>query len=147
MSLWDWVLAVYERPGVPETCLRLQDEFGLNTSFLLWAWWAKPAPHQLVQAVEVTKSWDSMALMPLRAVRRALKAPQPLVADSAREALREEVKGAELHAERVLVDTLERLGGAPGQTVTGLAALTAASRAFGDPPPVDALASLAAALE
>ena len=146
MPLWDWVLEAYTRPNVPETCLRLQDEFGLNTSFLLWAWWAKPAPHQLVQAVEVTKSWDSMALMPLRAVRRALKAPHPPVADSAREALREEVKAGELHAERVLVETLERFGDAPGAG-EGFAALKGAAEAFGGSAPDSVLAALSTALE
>jgi uncharacterized protein (TIGR02444 family) len=148
MSLWDWVLAVYERPGVPETCLKLQDEYGQVVSFLLWAYKTRAAdPALLGRAVLAVRAWDETALSPLRDVRRALKAPCPPVADAEREGLRAEVKAAELHAERVLVDTLERLGGAPGQTVTGLAALTAASRAFGDPPPVDALASLAAALE
>jgi uncharacterized protein (TIGR02444 family) len=146
MSLWDWVLEAYGRPAVPETCLRLQDEFGQNTSFLLWALWAKPEPRQLEQAVEVTKSWDSMALMPLRAVRRALKAPHPPVADSAREALREEVKAAELHAERVLVETLERIGGGPGAG-DGFTALKAAAEAFGGSAPDAALAALAMALE
>jgi uncharacterized protein (TIGR02444 family) len=146
MSLWDWVLEAYKRPAVPETCLRLQDEFGLNTSFLLWALWAKPEPRQLAQAVEVTKSWDSMALMPLRAVRRALKAPHPPVADSAREALREEVKAGELHAERVLVETLERIGEGPGAG-DGFAALKKAAEAFGGAAPDTVLAALSTALE
>ena len=37
MSLWDWALEVYARPGVPDTCLVLQDDHGQNTSYLLWA--------------------------------------------------------------------------------------------------------------
>jgi uncharacterized protein (TIGR02444 family) len=144
--LWNWVVDAYARPGVPETCLKLQDEFGQNTSLLLWAWWAKPDPGQLERAVEVTKSWDSTALMPLRAVRRTLKAAHPPVADASREALREEVKAAELHAERVLVETLERLGDGPGAG-EGFAALKAATKAFGGSVPDAALAALSTALE
>ena len=39
MSLWGWTLEAYARPGVPEACLELQDEYGQNTSYLLWAVW------------------------------------------------------------------------------------------------------------
>jgi uncharacterized protein (TIGR02444 family) len=153
MSLWEWALGVYERPGVPETCLKLQDEFGQNTSFLLWAFWARASqPGLVARAAAAARDWDRLALTPLRAVRRALKPACPPVADAAREGLREEVKAAELHAERVLVETLERMSGGrrcahEGGEASGLAALTAASQAWGAPAPQAALAVLAAALE
>jgi hypothetical protein len=41
MDIWDWALAAYGRPGVPEAALALQDRHGQNTSFLLWAVWAE----------------------------------------------------------------------------------------------------------
>lgn len=146
MSLWDWVLAAYERPGVPEACLRLQDEFGQNTSFLLWAIRARPAdPALLERAARAARAWDETALHPLRAVRRGLKAPAPPVADAAREGLRDDVKAAELRAERVLVETLESLGGAAGQG-SARDALTAAAQAWGRPAPAETLAALADAV-
>ncbi|CAN7643422.1 TIGR02444 family protein [Phenylobacterium sp. LjRoot225] len=153
MALWDWMLAAYARPGVPETCLTLQDEFGQNTSVLLWAAWARPADAGVFEtATRVAQTWDQTTLHPLRAVRRALKAPFPPVADAAREGLREDVKAAELRAERVLVETLEALSGAPadkaeaGDQGSALQALTAAVKAWGRPAPDDALAALAAGL-
>jgi len=149
MGLWDWMLAVYERPGVPATCLRLQDEFGQNTSLLLWAAGVRPMdPAVLQAAARAAHAWDETALHPLRGVRRALKAPAPPVPDAAREGLREAVKAAELRAERVLVETLETLGGSsPGAGGgSALQAMTAAVRAWGRPAPEDALAALAAAL-
>lgn len=147
MSLWDWVLAAYGRPGVPETCLTLQDAYGQNTSFLLWALRTRAAdPALLAPAAEVTRLWDERALSPLREVRRALKPACPPVGDGARETLREEVKAAELHAERVLVETLEQLCDAVGGG-SGLAALKAAAQAWGEPAPDPVLASLAAMLE
>lgn len=148
MALWDWMLAAYARPGIPETCLTLQDEFGQNTSVLLWAAWARPADANLLErATRTAHAWDETTLHPLRAVRRALKAPAPPVADAAREGLREDVKAAELRAERVLAETLEALGGTPkSDRGSALAAMTAVVKAWGRPAPVDALAALAAGL-
>jgi len=151
MGLWDRVVAAYERAGVPEICLKLQDEHGQNTSLLLWAAIARPQDEAvLAQAVAAARSWDETALTPLRAVRRALKAPSPPVADAAREGLREDVKAAELRAERVLVETLESLraaaSGPVAQDGAALAAVTAAARAWGRPAPDAALAALVAGL-
>jgi uncharacterized protein (TIGR02444 family) len=140
------VLTAYERPGVPETCLKLQDEFGQNTSFLLWAICARPADAAVLdRAAETARAWDETALKPLRAVRRALKAPAPPVADPAREGLREDVKAAELRAERVLVETLETLSHG---AIQGAAhdAVMAAVQAWGRPAPAETLAALAGAV-
>ena len=147
MSLWDWTLEAYARPGVPEACLALQDEHDLNTSFLLWAVWAEgPDAAVLAQAASAGKTWDARVLKPIREVRRTLKAGFPAIDDGGREGLREDVKSVELRAERVLMETLEALtedrrGGTPALT-----ALQAASRAWGGRAPDDALARLAGAL-
>ena len=146
MSIWDWALEAYARPGVPDACLRLQDEYGQNTSLLLWAVRAEVRdPDVLAGAAAAARAWDRTALVPLRDVRRALKPPLPPFDDGARLELREQVKGLELAAERLLLETLDRLskgrGGAPA-----LEALTAASAAWGKPAPAQALAELAVAL-
>jgi uncharacterized protein (TIGR02444 family) len=146
MSLWAWACAAYARPRVAETCLALQDAHGQNTCLLLWALWARPTDAALVaRAAAVARAWDAAAISPLRAARRALKAPSPPVADTARERLRGDVKAAELAAERVLLETLEGLGGRGAASPR--AALTAASHAWGRAAPDDALAALAAALD
>ena len=146
MSLWDWTLEAYGQPGVPEACLALQDGYGQNTSMLLWAVWAETAdPGLLARAADAAHRWEAVALVPLRAVRRALKAPLPPIDDGAREALRDDVKAAELRAERLLMETLEAMGGHRGGA-HALAALEAASKAWAKPAPADALATLAAAL-
>ena len=146
MALWDETLEAYGRPGVPEACLVLQDAHGQNTSLLLWAVWAETAdPQVLARAADVARRWEAMTLTPIRAVRRALKPPFPGVADPAREDLREGVKAVELRAERVLMESLEGLTAGRGGA-HALAALEAASKAWGKPAPADALAALAAAL-
>lgn len=147
MVIWDWALQAYGRPGVPEACLTLQDAHGQNTSLLLWAVFSETRdPALLAEAAAATRAWDATALVPLREVRRALKPPLPPVEDAAREALREEVKRLELAAERVLLETLERLSGGRLGGAPAMEALEAASKAWQKPAPADALAELAAAL-
>jgi uncharacterized protein (TIGR02444 family) len=147
VAIWEWALAAYARPGVPEACLRLQDEHGQNTSFLLWAVWAETAdPALLRRAADIAVRWEATALVPLREVRRALKPAFPPVEDAAREGLREDVKAAELRAERVLMETFESLAGAASGGAHAFDALKAAAAAWRTPAPDEALAALAAAL-
>ena len=147
MSLWTWALETYALDGVPEACLALQDEHGQNTPFLLWAIWAETAdPDLLARAAAASRAWDAVAVKPLRAVRRALKAAQPPIDDDAREALREDVKAAELHAERVLLETLAEMSGHQKGGAHALDALRAAAQAWGRPVSDEALAVLAEAL-
>jgi len=146
VAIWEWVLGAYSRPGVPQACLTLQDAHGQNTSFLLWAVYAEVKDAALLaRAAEVTRAWDRTALVPLRDVRRALKPPLPPLPDRAREALREEVKGLELAAERLLLETLEGLSHGRGGA-HALEALEAAAKAWDKPAPPEALAELAVAL-
>ena len=143
--LWDWTLAAYDRPGVPEATLALQDEHGLNTAFLLWAVWADPDRETLANGVQTTVLWDETVLWPLRNVRRSLKASRRPFDDAAREDLREDVKAAELKAERVLMETLEALGG-PAVAADPVGALTRAAMAWCGQAPSEALTRLARAL-
>jgi uncharacterized protein (TIGR02444 family) len=146
VAIWDWALEAYARPGVPEACLRLQDEHGQNTSFLLWAVYAEVGdPELLASAAAAAQAWDHTALVPLREVRRALKPPLPPIDDHARLALREGVKGLELAAERLLLETLEGMSQGRGGA-HALEALEAAAKAWDKPAPAGALAELAAAL-
>lgn len=146
-GLWDWTLAAYAQNGTPEATLKLQDDHGQNTSFLLWAVWAEgPDAAALAQGVRIAKAWEATVLKPIRQVRRDLKPAFDGVDDGAREGLREDVKAAELRAERVLTEALEALAGGSSGGLPALAALKAASAAWGTPAPDDALAELAAAL-
>jgi uncharacterized protein (TIGR02444 family) len=147
MSLWDWTLEAYAQAGVPEATLALQDTHGQNTSYLLWAVWAEgPDAEALRRGAEAAKAWDAAVLKPLREVRRRLKPAFPPVEEAAREGLREDVKAAELRAERVLMETLETLAPARSGGLPALEALKTASAAWGRAAPDDALAGLAAAL-
>ncbi len=146
MAIWEWALGAYARPDVSDACLALQDDHGQNVSFLLWAVWAETCePELLGSAAQTARAWEARVLAPIRNVRRLLKPAFPPIDDRAREGLREDIKSAELRAERVLLETFESMTRTRGRT-PALEALRAASRAWGKPPPDDALARLARAL-
>ncbi|MFA5600510.1 MAG: TIGR02444 family protein [Phenylobacterium sp.] len=146
MSLWDWAVAAYERPGVADACLELQDAHGQNTCFLLWAAWSGAAdPGLLEHAAETAQVWENEVVAPLRRVRRDLKSPTPPVADADRETLREQVKSTELAAEKSLLEALGRI--LPARRSPDLVqVLQAAARAWGAAAPDAALERLAQAL-
>jgi uncharacterized protein (TIGR02444 family) len=146
MALWDWTLRAYDRPGVPEACLALQDQHGLNTSLLLWAAWADPGEAALTAAVAAGEAWDQQVLWPLRNTRRDLKSPMAGIDDTARLALREDVKAAELRAERVLMESFEALAGQASRPFGLAAALARTARAWNGSAPETALANLVGAL-
>ena len=145
-SFWEWALAAYDKPGVAEACLALQDDHGQQTAYLLWAAFAAPSPKALADGAELARHWEREVLGPIRQARRALKPALPPVEDGARLGLREEVKVVELGAERLLMETLEGLVGGPTEAADPMPALSAAGRAWGRPPPEEALRRLASAL-
>jgi len=150
VRFWDWALAAYDRPGVAEACLALQDDHGQQTAYLLWAAFADPEAAALAEGAALARRWEGEVLAPIRQARRALKPALPPVGDGERLSLREAVKAAELRAERLLMETLEGLAGRPaalgGPSGDPSAALTRAGEAWGHPPPPAALHRLASAL-
>ncbi len=104
-DLWTYAQALYARPEVEAACLRLQDEAGLDVNCLLWACWAAAAGYGGVTAAELnlalatSQRWQGEIVVPLRHVRRALK--DRAAADDRIAALRQQIKAAELEAERL----------------------------------------------
>jgi uncharacterized protein (TIGR02444 family) len=148
--LWDWALRAYGATEVERLCLELQDVHGQCVCFLLWAAWAAEGgrsgrPADLAQAVATARTWNERALEPLRAARRGLKPTSPGIDDGGREDLRARVRGAELAAERLLLEALD--AGTPaggGQSRDFATALAEAARAWNGAAPA-ALEALAEA--
>ena len=130
-EFWDWAVAAYARPAVAEACLDLQDRYGQNVPLLLWAAWRGG---DIARAVEMTRTWEADVVAPLRGVRRRLKGY------SGAEALRTQVKTAELDAERILMQQLETVSGEEPAELRAIAAR------WGGEVPDEALARLGAAL-
>jgi uncharacterized protein (TIGR02444 family) len=120
-TFWSTTLSLYGRPGVPEACLMLQDRDGLDVNMVLWCIWCgtlgRPvAPALAAQAVAACAPWRAEVLEPLRALRRHMKAGIAGVPKGLSDPLRDQVKGAELDAERVQHAVLAGL--APGESAS-----------------------------
>ncbi|UZK04721.1 TIGR02444 family protein [Venatoribacter cucullus] len=70
--LWDFALALYDRPGVKDVLLRLQDEADMDVLILLTDRWL--AQQQLnwpaAESLEDYRRWRDAMIVPLRALRR-----------------------------------------------------------------------------
>jgi uncharacterized protein (TIGR02444 family) len=114
---WDFSLAFYARPGVAEECLALQERHDADVNVVLYLLFL--ARHgRLLEERDVARlqalaePWRQTVVLPLRALRRALKAPVGVFEPQATASLRNEVKRIELAAERLQQETLERLAAA-----------------------------------
>jgi len=103
---WAFALAIYARPGVPEACLALQNEAGVDVMMLLTATFAA-VKHRIVLTPDEIKAmdaacrpWREQVVWRLRAVRTDLKTgPRPAPSHET-EQLRSKVKALELEAEK-----------------------------------------------
>jgi uncharacterized protein (TIGR02444 family) len=111
-ALWRFALTVYQKPGVSDACLLLQDRYGCNVTLLLFAAWAGAeqgvvlTADEMAAAVGTVGAWHGEVVEPLRAVRRRLKhgpAPAP---DKATGKLRARLQAIEIEAERIELETL-----------------------------------------
>ena len=112
MRFWDWAGEAYARSGVEPLCLELQDDHLQSVPYLLWAAWAAATgrvltDQQLHTAAEVAKALDEDVIGHLRAARRALRPPEAGADTRGFPQLRQQVKAAELGAERMLMESLE----------------------------------------
>ena len=109
---WRFSLRLY--PAIADACLALQDRFGIDVNVLLFLLWAAEGGRKIdaEDARRVTaavESWHRSVVVPLRAVRRALREPPELVEPAAAEHFRGRIKQIELEAERLQQEGLHRL--------------------------------------
>ena len=108
---WTFSLSVYAKPGVAEACLELQDVAGVDVNVLLYLLWQSTRRRRLRRAeldavVALVDVWRREIVAPLREARRASKeAPEGFHAGAVI-ALRQQIKRAELEAERVQQEAL-----------------------------------------
>lgn len=125
LSLWDFALDFYCRPGVEPACLLLQDEANIDVCELLWHCWLYQHGLQLVReppGLADVHLWQQRTTVPLRRLRRELK---PAALHSAGIAdVRRYIQQAELAAEREALDRLQQLV-EPGSILTPLSTATA----------------------
>lgn len=108
---WRFSLGFYRQPGVADACIRLQDEAGVDVNLLFYLLWHAALGRKLtsadVAAIEHRIApWREQVVVPLRAIRRAIKTPPPVIEAETAEAYRSKIKGIELEAERLQQEAL-----------------------------------------
>jgi uncharacterized protein (TIGR02444 family) len=111
---WRFSLRFYRMPGVADACIALQDGAGVDVNLLLFLLWNATEGRGLsaddVKEIEgKVGAWRDTAVIPLRAVRRALKTPPPVIEAGTAEAFRNRIKQVELEAERLQQEALYAL--------------------------------------
>jgi uncharacterized protein (TIGR02444 family) len=108
---WRFSLSFYREPAVAVACIDLQDQAGVDVNVLLFLLWSATLRRKLTQPVveELDRrigAWRDATVIPLRALRRSLKSPPPVVEAGAAEAFRTRIKAVELEAERLQQQTM-----------------------------------------
>jgi uncharacterized protein (TIGR02444 family) len=112
-AFWRFSLAFYERPGVAEALITLQDRDGFDINLILFALWLGISGRgtlggdTLAAAERVAATLRSEIVEPLRSLRRKLR-HHP---DHDVQRLREGVKVLELAGEKLVQKRLARLAG------------------------------------
>ena len=150
-NLWTFSLDFYQRQGVADSCIALQDAYGADVDLILFALWCGARGHDL-EAAQVTgveaavDGWRRSVVGPVRNARRALKpAPEQPFDQTAAEALHERLLSVEIEAERLQLLAMETFAPPPGTTEPSLAArrnLALVASVTGIPADADALAFL-----
>jgi uncharacterized protein (TIGR02444 family) len=108
---WRFSLRIY--PAVADTCLELQDRFGVDVNVLLFLLFAadngrKVDTSEVRAIISAVARWNTSVVVPLRSVRRFLRSPPEVIEVAAAESLRQHVKQVELEAERLQQEGLYR---------------------------------------
>jgi uncharacterized protein (TIGR02444 family) len=111
-SCWDFVVELYAKPGVSQACLELQDRLGVDVSFLLTVlFYARRrsidfSMEEIASLDRAISAWRNQVLIPLRQLRRSVKASDLL--NSPTEEFYRRIKADELLAEQLEVSALEQ---------------------------------------
>jgi uncharacterized protein (TIGR02444 family) len=108
---WQFSIKFYAVPGVADACIALQDQAQVDVNILFFLLW-NATQGRAFNAADVTEierrigPWRTIAVVPIRDIRRALKTPPPVIEPAAAEGLRTRIKAVELEAERLQQEAL-----------------------------------------
>lgn len=121
-EFWAFSLVAYAADGVADGALAVQDEMGLDVNVLLYAGWLASRNQILSSAHLVALEaridlWRRRVVLPLRALRRALRDyPEASV-------IRERIKALELQSERQQQDMMWEFYNSEGPLAAGVCPL------------------------
>jgi uncharacterized protein (TIGR02444 family) len=131
---WRFSVKFYAVPVVATACIELQDRARVDVNVLFFLLW-NATQGRALSAGDVARiehdigPWREMAVVPMRNIRRALKAPPAAITGEAAEGYRTRIKAVELEAERLQQEALYGMAqaGRLGQSVADPAEAARAS--------------------
>jgi uncharacterized protein (TIGR02444 family) len=116
-GFWDFSVRTYRTPGVPDSCLSLQNDSGADVNMLLYCCWigaylGRFADELFAQASEFSTNWAASVVVPLRSARTWMKhtgcSADSVPAEACMQ-LREEIKAVEFASEKMQQEVLGSL--------------------------------------
>ena len=113
-SLWDFAVDFYQHAPIKTACLTLQDEATADVCVLLAVVWLGKQGKQLTGAetallVSTIEVWQQKMTLPLRQLRKQIKSFIEADYSLDAEPIYQQIKAAELQAERVTLEKLQAL--------------------------------------
>ena len=116
-KFWDFSNQLYDKDGVAEICLNLQEELEIDVNLFLFCYWIAhfkyaPSESKWTQILEFSRDWKTNIVKPLRTARKSLKKllkNHPENTDFAE--LLKQLKRNELSAEKIQQDAIQALLG------------------------------------
>ena len=111
---WSFALNLYRRPAVSAACLLLQDRVGGDVCLLLFALFVARERRCALEHGDLANldgaiaDWRRDVIIPLRSLRRCLKAGPPPAPCPQTEAMRQRIQTAEIDAEQIELALLAR---------------------------------------
>ena len=114
-ACWQFALKFYDRPGISDLLIGLQDEQSVDVNLVLFLCWCGATGRmpfdegQLSAAQDSIAVWQTDVTAPLRQIRRQIKGGVANVALEASDPFREEIKRLELASERIAQSVLAEI--------------------------------------
>ncbi|WP_415895379.1 TIGR02444 family protein [Neptuniibacter sp. PT34_22] len=108
-DLWDFALNFYQQPGIEQSCLELQNEFGLSINRLIFACWGGIQGYVL-ESITCNEAdhWQQEMTHPLRGIRYKVRERKQQGAEY--DACYQKLRQAELACEQVELALLYQQG-------------------------------------
>ncbi|WP_343315466.1 TIGR02444 family protein [Brucella sp. BE17] len=113
-ELWSFLLMLYDEAGIPDALLSLQEGQAIDVPFYLAVLHAVTTDHHITPTAisalyAEVQEWREKVIVPLRTIRKTLKVHSWATRFENTGAFRETIKSAELKAEKIEVEVLEKL--------------------------------------
>ena len=114
-KFWDFSNQLYEKDGVAEICLNLQEELKVDVNLVLFCYWIayykhEPSVAEWTKIYKFSINWQKHTVKPIRNARKSLSIKRTgNVEDTDYTELRRQLKINELGAEKIQQDTIQSL--------------------------------------